>query len=128
MNASKSDQHGSEDDAEAQGLDRAADFERAIAEAAKTKQRYILRLYVTGNTARSTRAIQNIRSLCEDYLRGQYELEVVDIHQQPTLARDKQIIAAPTLIKTRPEPLRKFVGDLSNTNRVLLGLDLRPAV
>jgi circadian clock protein KaiB len=105
--------------------DRSLDFDRAIAEAGLSKARYSLRLYVTGNTPRSTRAIQNIRALCEEYLRGRYDLEIVDIHQQPALAQGEQIIAAPTLIKRLPEPLRKFVGDLSDMNRVLVGMDIR---
>jgi circadian clock protein KaiB len=107
--------------------DRVATFERAIREASRASTRYVLRLYVTGSTPRSTKAIQNIRALCEEHLRGRYDLEVIDIYQQPVLARGEQIIAAPTLIKRLPEPLRKVVGDLSNTDRVLMGLDLRPA-
>lgn len=111
----------------ADAADRVADFELALKDAARSKERYVLRLYVTGSTPRSTRAIQNIRALCEEHLRGRYDLEVVDIYQQPVLARGEQIIAAPTLIKKLPEPLRKVVGDLSNTDRVLVGLDLRTA-
>jgi circadian clock protein KaiB len=106
--------------------DRSAEFENAILAAANTKQRYVLRLYVTGSTPRSTRAIQSIRALCEEHLSGRYDLEVIDIHQQPVLARGEQIIAAPTLIKKLPAPLRKMVGDLSNAERVLMGLDLQP--
>lgn len=89
--------------------------------------KYLLRLYVTGSTPRSARSIFNIRTLCEDRLHDRYELEVVDIYQQPELAREQQIIAAPTLIKTLPLPLRKLVGDLSDRERVLVGLDLKPA-
>jgi len=103
-----------------------ADFERLVGEAGKSSGRYILRLYITGNTPRSTRAIQNIRSICQEHLRGRYDLEVIDIYQQPVLARGDQIIAAPTLIKKLPAPLRKFIGDLSDTERVLMGLDLQP--
>lgn len=91
------------------------------------KGKYVLRLYVTGVTTRSTRAIMNIREICEKYLKGSYQLEVVDIYQQPKLAKDEQIIAAPTLVKLFPLPLRKFVGDLSNTDRIVSGLDLRYA-
>jgi circadian clock protein KaiB len=108
-------------------IDRVEEFEAAIKDAADGKQRYVLRLYVTGSTPRSTRAIQNIRAFCETRLRGRYDLEVIDIYQQPTLARGEQIIAAPTLIRKLPSPLRKFVGDLSDVERVLVGLDLRPA-
>ncbi len=87
---------------------------------------YVLRLYVTGSTPRSARSIFNIRALCEDRLLGRYNLEVVDIYQQPELAREEQIVAAPTLIKRLPAPLRKLVGDLSDRERVLVGLDLKP--
>lgn len=87
---------------------------------------YVLRLYITGATARSTRAIQNVRRICDQYLPGRYDLEVIDVYQQPTLAQEEQLIAAPTLIKKLPLPLRKIIGDMSNEARVLLGLDLRP--
>ncbi len=87
----------------------------------------MLRLYVTGMTARSTRAVENVRAVCEEHLRGRYDLEVVDIYQQPTLAKGEQIIAAPTLIKKLPLPLRRLIGDMSSTERILLGLDLRRA-
>src|SRR6476660_7108143 len=107
-------------------IDQVAVFEKAISDAAKSKQRYVLRLYVTGSTPRSSRAIQSIRTLCEEHLAGRYDLEVIDIHQQPVLARGEQIIAAPTLIKHLPAPLRKVVGDLSDSDRVLMGLDLQP--
>jgi circadian clock protein KaiB len=110
-----------------QPVNRFDDFEQALKEAAGEPQRYVLRLYVTGSTPRSSRAIQNIRALCEEHLQGRYDLEVIDIYQQPMLARGEQIIAAPTLIKKLPAPLRKVVGDLSNVERVLMGLDLRPA-
>lgn len=90
-------------------------------------EHYVLRLYVTGMTPRSTRAVENVRAICEQYLQGRYDLEVVDIYQQPTLAKGEQIIAAPTLIKKLPLPLRRVIGDLSSTEKVLLGLDLRPA-
>jgi circadian clock protein KaiB len=88
-------------------------------------ERYVLRLYVTGMTPRSTRAIENVRTICEEHLAGRYDLEVIDIYQQPTLAKGEQIIAAPTLIKKLPLPLRRVIGDMSSTERVLLGLDLR---
>lgn len=90
-------------------------------------ERYVLRLYVTGMTPRSRRAVENVRRICEEHLVGQYDLEVIDIYQQPTLARGEQIIAAPTLIKKLPLPLRRVIGDMSSTDRVLLGLDLRPS-
>ena len=88
-------------------------------------ERYVLRLYITGMTPRSTRAVANIRRICEEHLQGRYDLEVVDVYQKPTLAEGEQIIAAPTLIKKLPLPLRRFIGDMSNTERLLLGLDLR---
>jgi circadian clock protein KaiB len=88
---------------------------------------YVLRLYVTGTTRNSERAIVNIRRICEEHLRGRYDLEIVDISEHPTLAVGEQIIAAPTLIKKLPLPLRRFIGDMSQTDRILLGLDLRKA-
>jgi circadian clock protein KaiB len=88
---------------------------------------YVLRLYITGTTLQSTRAILNIRKICEEHLEGRYELEVVDLSRHPTLAMGEQIIAAPTLIKKLPLPLRRFIGDMSQTERILLGLDLRVA-
>ena len=87
---------------------------------------YVLRLYVVGATAGSQRAISNLREICETELAGRYELEVIDIYQQPTLAEGEQIVAAPTLIKELPLPVRRLVGDMSDRERVLLGLDLRP--
>jgi circadian clock protein KaiB len=100
-----------------------------LARAASTaaREHYVLRLYVTGMTPRSTRAVENVRQICEEHLQGRYDLEVIDIYQQPILAKGEQILAAPTLIKKLPLPLRRVIGDLSNTERVLLGLDLRPA-
>ena len=91
-----------------------------------SQEHYVLRLYVTGMTPRSTRAVENVRAICEQHLQGRYDLEVIDIYQQPILAKGEQIIAAPTLIKKLPLPLRRVIGDLSNTERVLVGLDLRP--
>ena len=88
-------------------------------------QRYLLRLYVTGTTPASARAIERVHVFCEAHLRGRYQLEVIDIYQKPALARDEQIIATPTLIKVLPVPLRRVIGDLSKTDRVLFGLDLR---
>lgn len=89
--------------------------------------RYVFRLYVSGSTPRSTKAIRNIRKICEENLTGRYDLEVVDIYQQPGLAGEQQIIAAPTLIKSLPLPLRRFIGDLSQSEPVLVGIGLRPA-
>lgn len=85
---------------------------------------YLLRLYVAGTTPLSTRAILDARRICEEHLENRYQLEVIDIYQRPTLARDEQIIAVPTLVRHLPPPLRKLVGDLSNSSRVLIGLDL----
>jgi circadian clock protein KaiB len=86
---------------------------------------YILRLYITGMTPNSKRAVENVKKICEQHLQGRYELEVVDIYQQPSLAQQEQIIAAPTLVKKLPGPLRRLIGDMSNTEKVLVGLDLR---
>jgi circadian clock protein KaiB len=87
-------------------------------------ERYILRLYITGLTARSSRAVDNLRAICDEYLDGRYDLEVIDIYQQPALTKGEQIIAAPTLIKKLPLPMRRIIGDMSNREGVLLGLDL----
>ncbi|MEO8353246.1 MAG: circadian clock KaiB family protein [Chthoniobacteraceae bacterium] len=103
----------------------AADALEAAAEA-QAHAHYVLRLFVTGTTAKSSKAIVNIRKICEEHLRGRYELEIVDLSQNPTLAAGEQIIAAPTLIKRLPQPLRRFIGDMSETERILHGLDLRP--
>jgi circadian clock protein KaiB len=100
-------------------------LENVLAKAAREK--YRLRLYVTGTTPKSVRAITNIKVICEEYLKGRYTLEVVDIYQQPGLAKKEQIIAAPTLIKQLPLPLRKFIGDMTNKDRLLLGLAVYPA-
>jgi circadian clock protein KaiB len=86
--------------------------------------RYALRLLIVGTTPRSARAIVNIRKLCDEHLAGRYGLEVVDIAEHPEIAAREQIIAAPTLIKTLPLPLRRFIGDMSQTDRILLGLGL----
>ena len=90
------------------------------------KEMWLLRLYVAGQTPNSVRAIENIKHICDAFLKGRYILEVVDIYQQPVLAKGDQIVAVPTLIKKLPPPLRKFIGDLSATERILVGLDLRP--
>lgn len=86
--------------------------------------RYILRLYITGQTPRSLQSVENLRALCDKYLPGQFDLEIIDIYQQPAMAKEGQIIAAPTLIKSMPLPLRRLVGDFSDKERVILGLDL----
>lgn len=88
-------------------------------------ENYILRLYIAGSSSKSMLAIENIKSVCERYLHGKYELQVIDLFQQPHLARGEQIIAAPTLVKKLPLPLRRMIGDMSDAERVLVGLDLR---
>lgn len=98
-------------------------FERAVADAAIPN--YTLRLYVTGTTPRSIRAITNLRNICEEHLQGRYDLEVIDLYQQPHLAEGDQIVAAPTLVKRLPSPLRRIIGDMSDTAQVLIGLDLQ---
>jgi circadian clock protein KaiB len=104
---------------------RAKTISEADAEEQGDKEKYSFRLFITGATSRSARAIVNIRKLCEEYLSGRYELEVIDITQNPALAKREQIIAAPTLIKKLPLPLRRFIGDLSETERLIMGLDIR---
>jgi circadian clock protein KaiB len=99
-----------------------ATFERSAQ--TPSAERYSLRLFVTGMTPRSVRAVNNLRAICDRYLAGRYDLEVIDIYQQPTLTKGEQIIAAPTLIKKLPLPMRRIIGDMSDGDRVLLGLDL----
>ena len=100
------------------------EFVKALAKGDKSK--YVLRLYVAGITPKSTKAIENVKKICEEYLANRYELEVIDIYQQPKLAKGEQIIAAPTLIKKLPLPLRKLIGDMSDTEKFLVGIDLKP--
>jgi len=89
-------------------------------------RRYILKLYVTGMTSRSAHAIENLHTFCEKHLAGRYELQVIDVYQQPELTRIEQIVATPTLIKKLPLPLRRLIGDMSDEQRVLVGLDILP--
>jgi circadian clock protein KaiB len=105
-------------------VDSSDAFEKAIN--GSNHEKYVLKLYVSGNSPKSTRAVSNIREICEQYLKGRYELEVIDIYQQPELARSEQIIAAPTLVKKLPMPLRRLIGDLTRTERIKVSLDLHP--
>ena len=94
--------------------------------ASRSRQpKYVLRLYVSGSTSKSSQAIENIKRVCEQHLKNRYHLEVIDIYQQAHLARDEQIVAVPTLIKRLPPPLRRLIGDMSDLKKVLFGLDLR---
>ena len=104
-------------------VDSAAIFEKLLI-TADAIQHYQLRLYITGTTTRSSQAISNIRALCDEFLPGHYDLEVVDIYQQPTEAAKEQIIAAPTLIKQFPIPPKRLIGDLSDRDKVMVGLSL----
>src|SRR5215475_13041006 len=88
--------------------------------------RWNLRLYVAGQTPRSLSAFKNLKDICEEYLKGKYQIEVIDLMENPTLARGDQILAIPTLVRKLPQPIRKIIGDLSNTERVLVGLDIQP--
>jgi circadian clock protein KaiB len=101
-----------------------AAFEQAVSK--PDTRRYLLRLYVTGMTPRSTRALANIKEICETNLKGRYDLHVIDIYQQPVLTKGEQIVAVPTLIKQLPGPMRRIIGDLSDRDKVLIGLDLKP--
>jgi circadian clock protein KaiB len=105
-------------------FDTTREYEQTVGGPAKAPEPYVLRLYVTGMTPRSTAAFSSIKKICEKHLYGRYDLEVIDIYQQPTLARDDQIIAAPTLVKRLPAPERRLVGNLSQEDRVLAGLGL----
>jgi len=98
-------------------------LERALDEA--ERQEYVLRLYITGMTPRSMEALATIKQICETHLHGRYTLDVIDIYKNPSLAKDAQIVAVPTLIKQLPVPIRRFVGNLSDVERVLVGLDLQ---
>jgi circadian clock protein KaiB len=89
-------------------------------------ERWNLRLYVAGQTPRSLSAFKNLKEICEEYLKGKYHIEVIDLMENPTLARGDQILAIPTLVRKLPQPIRKIIGDLSNTERVLVGLDIQP--
>lgn len=89
-----------------------------------TSPKYFLRLFITGTSPHSVLAVNNVKHICETYLAGRYELEIIDMYQQPQLAAEEQVIAAPTLIKKHPHPLKKLIGDMSDTERVLSGLDV----
>lgn len=102
----------------------AASFEQAIAKQAQ--QHYYLRLYIAGNTARSARSLENLKLLCETHLQGRYKLEVIDIYQDSANVKRDYVVAIPTLVKELPLPIRRIIGDLSNTEKVLVGLDLIP--
>jgi circadian clock protein KaiB len=99
-------------------------FEEALKDSKEKK--YVLRLYVAGATPRSTQSIVNIKKICEEHLKGRYELEVIDIYQQPVLAKGEQIIATPTLVKKLPPPLRRFIGNMADVERIVVGLDIKP--
>jgi len=99
--------------------------ERAIGMPTAGEQTYELRLYVAGQTPKSVLALANLRKICEEHLQGRYEIEVIDLIERPQLAQGDQILALPTLVRRLPEPIKKIIGDLSNTERVLVGLDLR---
>lgn len=101
-----------------------ASFEKALRSG--KKEHYVLRLYIAGLTPRSTAAVESVKRLCEEHLHDRYELEIVDVYHQPTLAKGEQIIAAPTLIKKLPLPLRRLIGDMADEKKFLIGLDLRP--
>jgi circadian clock protein KaiB len=101
-----------------------AAFEEALKVSSIRRAKYILRLYVTGSSGRSLKAVSNLKKICEEHFPNDYDLEIIDIYENPSAAREEQIIAAPTLVKQLPKPLRKFVGDLSNTQKILVGLDI----
>ncbi len=105
------------------GGDTLAAFERLLARPPR-KEHYVLRLYVTGMTPRSSEAVAAVKAICQEYLEGRYDLEVIDLYQKPHLAREAQIIAMPTLVKKYPRPLRRLIGNLSDEARVLAGLSL----
>lgn len=93
----------------------------------RSRKLWQLRLYVAGQTPRSLAAFSNLKQICENHLKGQYRIEVIDLLEQPQLSKGDQILAIPTLVRKLPQPVRKIIGDLSDTERVLIGLDLQPA-
>ena len=103
----------------------AEEFEKSVTRL--NGEKHVLILYVAGQTPKSTLAIDNVRRFCETNLQGRYELKVIDLYHQPSLAKGEQIIATPTLVKKLPLPLRKLIGDMSDTQRILVGMDLKPA-
>lgn len=100
-----------------------SEFEKTLAESGKG--RFVLRLYLTGTSSRSLKAVETVKTLCEQHLKGRYDLEVIDLYQQPELAKAAQIFAAPTLVKELPPPLRKLIGDLSDPDHLLVALNLK---
>jgi circadian clock protein KaiB len=109
-------------------LQAGKNLEPETSDEAGGNDKYVLRLYVSGQSPRSILAIDNMRKICAEYLSERYTLEVIDIYQHPEACQEQQIVAAPTLIKVLPRPLRRIIGDLSNTEKVLVGLSLRPRV
>jgi circadian clock protein KaiB len=104
-------------------IDTSQAFEKASADKVANPCTYVLRLYIAGSGAKSTRAIARVRALCERHMAGRYELEVIDLRQNPALARSARIVATPTLIQELPLPVRRFVGDMSDDDRILAGLE-----
>ncbi|MCG6136926.1 MAG: circadian clock KaiB family protein [Nostoc sp. LLA-1] len=103
-------------------IESTEDFEKALAN--KDIKKYVLRLYVAGNTLKSMRAIQMLKRICEKYLKGRYEMEIIDIYQQPEILKKDHIFAVPTLIKELPPPLQQLIGDLTNVDKVIVALDI----
>lgn len=124
MGTSSKDSYGNGDGSLTRKLSDTERFEEALKSKTKRRAEYVLRLYVTGLSPRSLKAISNLKRFCEQYFPDEYELEVIDIYKNPEAAHDADIIAAPTLIKKLPAPLRRFVGDLSNHEKLLVGMGL----
>ena len=103
-----------------------AENRKMINQLTTDEEKWLLRLYVAGQTPKAIVAFANLKKICEDYLDGSYQIEVIDLLVNPSLAKDDQILALPTLVRKLPEPVKKIIGDLSNTERVLVGLDIRP--
>lgn len=108
----------------AKSKDKRREFEKALKSDGGAMS--VLKLYVAGTTPRSARAVANIKRICEEHLKGRYRLEIIDVYQQPELAAKAQLVVAPTLIRRLPPPLRTFIGDLSETEKILIGLDIQP--
>jgi circadian clock protein KaiB len=123
MSIDKIDPNGPDPGQDVGSNDTLQELEKLVADLAQPS--YVFRLFVSGTTPRSSQAIANVRRLCERYLPGRYQLEVVDVYQQPASTRQQQVIAVPTLIKEFPLPPQRFVGDMSDSDRIVIGLNLR---
>ena len=127
VHAASTSAHRNTSSLECASVSRTAKRAKARAPDGRTAKLWQLRLYVAGQTPKSLTAFSNLKKICESHLNGRYRIEVIDLMEQPQLSKGDQILAIPTLVRKLPQPVRKIIGDLSDANRVLVGLDLRPA-